>query len=250
MDNSSSDREPIERDSVREIPKWIRRYAQNRTMPLLAFFGVFIVFSAAFGGLGYALRQTYASEQVLGFSLCILATLLVCAALALFIVRGDRLFRAISERYYAREGEVVLGSSSAPRRKLLGWAVTLAFVVCLLGSVALASLGHLPARYMQPVTALYTVPFLVFLTLQNRAVAGLLPLLWPVLYTAHAALVAVGAFPSTGRWPKAHMLIATIGYGSFTALVGHIVNRAALHRLRSLAHVDSNDSVFPEAGER
>ena len=66
----------------------------------------------------------------------------------------------------------------------------------------------------------------------------LLPLLWPVLYAAHAALVVVRVFPSSGRWPHAHMLIATVGYGLFTALVGHVVNRVALRRLRRLAHVE------------
>ena len=66
------------------------------------------------------------------------------------------------------------------------------FVCCVIGSVQLGVLGYIPIEYMQPVSALYVVPFLVFLTIWQRPVVGPLSLLWPILYTVHATLIVAG----------------------------------------------------------
>ena len=51
------------------------------------------------------------------------------------------------------------------------------------GSVILGLLGYLPGgKYMQPISAVYVVPFLVALNFLMRPTAGNIPLLWPLLY--------------------------------------------------------------------
>jgi len=250
MSTSGVKHDKTERDNVRQIPKWTRRYAQSRTVAVMVTFGFIILFNVVIGGSSYWCGRSYRSGQMFGFWVCLPVTVLGCVGLLLFSFKGHRLIQRISERYYAKEGNVALGPTDGEGGRALLLVVAGAFGACIVGSVVLGLLGYIPQEYMQPVSALYMVPFMVFLTVKMRAVAGFLPLLWPILYTAHAVAIVVGFLPSTGHWGGAHMMIATVGYGLLSALVAHIINRVALHRLRRLAHVENQENDGPEVEER
>jgi hypothetical protein len=94
---------------------------------------------------------------------------------------------------------------------------------------------------MQPVSALYVVPFLVFLYLWQRPIISSLALLWPILYAIHAILVVAGVPIQFGKpWIFLNMLIPVFGYGFLTYMIGHLYSRYALRRLKTAAHLQEN----------
>jgi hypothetical protein len=89
---------------------------------------------------------------------------------------------------------------------------------------------------MQPVSAIYVVPFLLTLLLVLRPAVGPIMFLWPALYILHAALILAGApILFVGRWEILNMLIPTVGYGMLVGLIAHVYSRFALWKLRRIA---------------
>jgi len=101
---------------------------------------------------------------------------------------------------------------------------------------------------MQPISAIYCVPFLVFLAYILRGEASPLMMLWPALYALHAILIVAGApIVFAGRWNGLNMLIPGAGYGLLVGLLGHVYSRFALRRLRKAARAGLD--ADSEAGE-
>ena len=117
--------------------------------------------------------------------------------------------------------------------------MVMGFGSCVVASVTLGIFGYIPIRYMQPVSAIYMVPFLVVIWFLIRPASSGLFLLWPALYGLHAVLLVAGVpILFSGKWDCMNMLLPTIGYGLLTTLVMHIYSRFALGRLRHLARTD------------
>ena len=136
----------------------------------------------------------------------------------------------LNARLYKSEGRVTVETTHDSRGKFV---VPALFGMCVLGQVALGS--YIPARYQQPVSALYVIPFLLFLVLSGKSVGGVAVVLWPILYALHAVLLLAGApVLFQGKWEALNMLIPTAGYGALSFLVGHLYSRFALRRLRQL----------------
>ena len=113
------------------------------------------------------------------------------------------------------------------------------FGTCIFATVNLGIVFEIPIKYMQPISALYMVPFLVGLWFLMRPMAGCLALLWPLLYAIHAILIVSGApILFTGPWYVLNMLIPVAGYGMLSALVSHLYSRVALRRLKRLTQAD------------
>jgi hypothetical protein len=92
---------------------------------------------------------------------------------------------------------------------------------------------------MQPVSAIYVVPFLLVLHLMIRPAAGKLMLLWPTLYALHAILVVAGApILFSGHWKGLNMLMPIAGYGLLTSLICHLYSRYALRKVKRLAQME------------
>jgi hypothetical protein len=91
---------------------------------------------------------------------------------------------------------------------------------------------------------------MVALNLIMRPITGYIPLLWPLLYSLHAALIVAGApIAFSGRWESSNMLVPTVGYGLLTSLVGHIYSRWALHEARAIAGRQLDRGEVEEAGD-
>ncbi len=233
---------PSEAD-LREISVWSRRYAQNRSVPVLVSLLLFTVVFGAIGGSSYLVGWSYLAGHR---ALVAPAVALLALALALWIwsmtPASAHFIRRISDRAYRGEGEATLSAGGPPRR--LDRAVAVAFGVSIGVSVALGVAGIIPLRYMQPVSALYSVPFLLYLCRRQRRMIGPLAYLWPILYATHAVLLLLGApIYFSGPLQTLNMLVPTIGYGLLAALAGHLYSRFALRKLRRLA------AAGPEEGE-
>jgi len=236
-------------EKLKEIPKWTRKYAQNRTLPFLVTMAIFLLLFLGIAGPSYFGGKAYKAGDMPVFWICIFVVVIADAALIFFCIPkwGGKFIVRISRRLYGEEGIVSLPlperiKERVKKRRWLVYVVGLVFACCVVASVLLGMLGYIPIEYMQPVSAIYCVPFLVLLAIWQRPMIGPLSplsLLWPALYAAHAVLVVVGApIQFSGQWQGLNMLIPVVGYGALSGLLGHIYSRYALKRLKKIAHLE------------
>ncbi|MCK5472610.1 MAG: hypothetical protein KAI59_01145, partial [Planctomycetes bacterium] len=230
---------------LKEIPKWIRKYAQNRTAPVLIGLVIFLFIFAGIAIPSYFGGKAYRSGNMLLLWICILSQMIVIPALIFCSVPkwGGKFIERISRRLYSREGDVFVSvPESMQKKRWLGYAVAMVFASCVFLSVKLGSLGYLSIKYMQPISAVYGVPFLVFLYCMQRPNISSLALLWPILYGIHAILVVAGVPIQFGEpWMFLNMLIPIAGYGILCGLAGHIYSRYALKKLKMASRLDKKE---------
>jgi hypothetical protein len=220
---------------LEQIPTWARRYAQNRTLPVLVSLLIFTAGSAVFGGLSYLTAWAYkAGERLLAGSAVLVLSGFAVWWLWFSFVGGAAIIRRISERLYQGEGSVMAAPSDEEKSGRPPLAAFL-FMFCVVASIGLGFLEFYPITLMQPVSALYVVPFLCYLGLKLRRVGSPFMFLWPALYGIHAILMVAGAPIRLG--PALDIIVPVFGYGLLAALAGHIYSRIALRRMRSLARV-------------
>lgn len=222
--------------SVRDIPLWLRRYAQNRSVYMLLSMGIFAVLFAGICGFSHLAGRAHRAGQY-GHFVCFLAIglIFVVADVYVSVPRfGGRWIAECCERLGTEKGRVELRSAK-PRRGLR-W-IGFAFAACVLGSVIGGHSGLISSHLMQPVTAVYVVPFLTILVFVQRPKSSYTLLIWPVLYAVHAISILAGAPVFTGRWKALNYLLPTFGYGLLTAVIAQIYSSYALLRLKRLAKV-------------
>ncbi len=222
------------------ISKWARAYAQNRSLGVVVFMIVFLLLSAAIGGPSYLAGVAYRSGAMPLFWVSI--ALLVPASGALIYLStprcGGKLMEGVVQRLYAKEGHVAF-SPPCGRARIWGAVMVACFAASLIASVILEFTLEIPFKYMQPISALCVVPFVIGLWFLIRPMVGYAALLWPALYATHAILILAGApILLTGPWEGLNILIPMAGYGMLSALVGHFYSRFALAQLKRLTRVD------------
>jgi len=234
-------------EKLKEIPKWTRKYAQNRTIPVLIALSINscifagIVIPSYFGG------KAYRSGNLILFWICIFVLAVAMISLAFFCIPkwGGKFIGRISQRLYNREGNVLISVPETIKKKLwIGYVVAMIFGSCILGSVILGFMGYFTIEYMQPISAVYVVPFLVFLYRWQRPIVSPIMLLWPILYAIHAIGIVAGApIVFSGNLIPLNMIVPVFGYGLLTFLIGHLYSRYALKKLKTAAHLqeDTNE---------
>ncbi len=229
---------PADFDNLRDTVHWSRTYAQNRSLPvllyLLAYGGIFLLLSGLAAGGGMATKAGY---PVLGI-LALIGFFVVYGLLMYFVIskRGRGWVEQQLQRPYAKEGTVRIKSDRRAQHPYLGYVVGPLFGICIVGEVLLGLCGYLPIRLMQPVSALYCVPFLVFLWWWQRPASTWVMLLWPALYGAHAVVLISGLpIPTDGSWAMFHSMVPMVAYGGIAAFLSHLYSRYALRRLRRLS---------------
>ena len=226
-----------ELQEAKQMQHWVRRYAQNRSLPVLFNLAIFLLLWVAISVPSYWGGVAYRSGNFFVFAVCL--AVLAVALLATIYVSipsyGGRRLKKIGEALYANEGRVTIAAGTG-RPRWWGVALATVFLICVTGSVVLGVLGYLPdGKYQQPISAIYCVPFLVGLNLLMRPAAGYLLLLWPLLYTVHALLILAGApIVFSPPWDSLNMLIPVVGYGAVTAMISHLYSRWALHNVRTI----------------
>ena len=238
MDESTG-KEQDKAGDLLQIPKWVRRYVQTRTVNMLVALVVGLGIGAAIFWPSILSEESYRSGNTVWFWVWKCALIPALGIMVFFSVPswGGKLLERIGKRYYSKEGYVALGPAMTKKNKMLSGSVTVLFVICVMGSGVLGNRGYIPIEYIQPVSALYVVPFMVFRVFTPRPGMSLLKLLWPFLIGLHAVLIVSGAPIQLGsRWqPVLDMLISFVGFGIVTALTSHFYNRFALREVRRLA---------------
>ena len=248
--NSDEDKkiETQDVEKVKDITKWTKRYAENRTLTFIVSMVVFLVLFGAIGLPSYFGGRAYRDGNMVLFWICMF--FVICACLATFILSvprwGLKFNNLLTRRLYRKEGEVVFARGKQTKKhKTIGMIGGTIFGVCILLSVVSAFVFNWPIKYMQPISALYVVPFIIFIGIWQSPVvspAGFLSWLWPVLYGVHAILIVAGVPIVFERpWIGLNMLIPTVGYGLLCGLAGHFYSRYALRKLKAAAKVNEGE---------
>jgi hypothetical protein len=234
---------------LKEIPKWVRRYAQNRTLTgqaaavIAVLFGMVVAVVVAFPWVLAAagLRRGNVILGCVGIvvSVAIHVSLLVYI-LGFFRKNPGLMDQKIDQWIYGRDG-----SASIPVPKLtktMEWLDIVggaAAVICMLGSMYLMIKGYIACKYVQPVSALYLVPALVSEYLFRRPKVGPLVLLCPILYAIHAILIVAGVpIFFAGDLCMFTIFLPLLGYAFLGCVIGHLYSRYALKKLRGIAHLE------------
>lgn len=228
---------------MQEMSRWARVYAQNRTLGFIVFQVGFVLLAVAIGGSSYLAGKAYLDRNTPLFVACIVVLVLAMAAVVYCSIPwwGGRRLEQMTKDLYEKEGSVTIAVPHSGKRKVVAAITGVSFGVCILASVLLGMFWYIPPWCMQPISALYVVPFLVILFLLMRPAVGLAMLLWPVLYALHAILILAGVpILFTGKWEGLNMLLPIAGYGLLAGVVGHIRSRTALRHLRQLAQADQS----------
>ncbi len=226
-------------NSIKEIPKWTRRYVQNRTVPFLLTLSLFLVWSYLAGTGSKLAREAFRAGNMTEFYFAMTVVVAMVALLVWSFVPGWGWgwMKRLTNRIQKESGDAALPVPADQKNP--NWRRQLLPGVFMLGvpiSVVLTRMGYLPHEYVQPVSALYAVPFLIATFITMRSIMSPVYLLWPILYGTHAILVVAGApIQFEGQWESLNMLIPTIGYGLLTGVVGFLFGQYSLTRLRDIA---------------
>jgi hypothetical protein len=236
MTTHKNDREPS--DEIRDIPKLMQEYSKGRRAThFLVFMIIFLAFSAAIGIPSKLAGNAYRSGNMLLFGICIAFLIPTVILLICFSIPplGGRWLERIGDRFNSKEGYVT--SPSPDKVMKLTWKIYMAlflFVGSIETCVILGLLGYIPDGYMQPISAIYTVPFLLFMAFQlNINGFGALPFAWAILYALHAILVVAGApIQFQGEWKSLNILLPIAGYGLLLGMIAYIGNRLTYRKLK------------------
>ena len=243
MNNHSVDKNP---EGIKDIPKWTKKYAESRTGPVIVYFIIFLLLSASIGGASLLTGWLYMKGYMVLFGLTIIVDVLLILLVIFLSIPpnwgGINWPEKISHRlFYLKEGNVQLQFEETPKSKRNLYIAIVLFLFCVEADIVLGLAGLLPIKYMQPISAIYVVPFLIFIIhAKGKMDFGLVSYLWPFLYALHAILVVAGVPIQFGGHLEAfNMLIPIVGYGMLCAIIGHIYNRFALRKLRQLSREEN-----------
>ena len=246
---------PGNSDKLKEIPKWTRRYAQNRTLTtlvLIVMITLFSMFIAVLVGFLSALAFAgFRKGNILLSCVGIAVLIAVIAAIVKFYIfmlakfggKNKGLLDQIVDRWiYSREGIASMPMPEAAKKtKWSEIIISIVYMVCLLGSMNLAMRGYIPDKYFIPLTALFVVPFNVYLYFIQRPRLGPVLVLCPILYSIHALLIIAGVpIYFTGIYAVPLNLFVPLIYTFITYLIGHLYSRYALKKLKSLTHLEGD----------
>ena len=233
-------------EKLKEIPKWTRKYAQNRTLTTFALIGMicliggFIAFPISFG-----IAAIMGGNMPLT-RICVALFAATLILLIIFALKFGGKYRGlidqkIDQRIYGKEGTASMPQPKSTKKKWLDVVSGVVISICILGSMHLSINGYIAFKYLQPVSALYFVPFLVFQYFLQRPRLGPLFLICPILYTIHAILIVAGVpIFFTGNLGVLNMFLPFFGYTFLAYIIAHIYSRYALKKLKTAAHFQEN----------
>ena len=242
-------------EKLKEIPKWTRKYAQNRTLTILVLMVMAVLFGVFFAVLvGFPLILAVAGfwkgNMILG---CVGIAVLVAALVAIlkfyifiFAKYGGKnkgLLDQIIDRWiYGKEGTASMPQPKLSKKmKRLDIVFAIVYLVCLIGSMELAMLGYIPVKYFLPFMALFVVPFGVYQYFIMRPRLGPVILIFPILYAIHAILIVAGVpIFFTGTFAVPFNMFLPVIYNFLAFMIGHLYSRCALKKLKGLTHLEGD----------
>src|SRR3954465_4424342 len=111
MDETSEPKDN-EMNEAKQVQTWVRRYAQNRSLPVLFNLAVFLLLWVAISLPSYWGGVAYRRGNPVVFAICLVVVL--CALLATLYISvpdwGGRRLQKVGEKLYAKEGRVTIAT--------------------------------------------------------------------------------------------------------------------------------------------
>ena len=244
-------------EKLKEIPKWTRKYAQNRTLTIIVLTAMIMLFSIVFAGLiGFPLGLASAGfrkgNMVLGY-VGIAVSVAVFVAMLIFLVITLKKFggknrglldQLIDKWTYGKEGTVAVSKPKSSKKKIcLEILCSVILFICFFGTWMLAAHGYIAYKYLQPISALYFVPLMVcgWYFFQSPRM-GPIYLLHPILFAIHAILIVAGVpmFFADEAFCILSVCLPYMGYGFLAYAISHIYSRHALKKLKDISHLEGD----------
>ena len=226
--NVEQNQVPQDTEKLKEIPKWARRYAESRTVPLIIFSLIFIVL---FGGVSLGVYCFLKGK----FILAAIMMVLYVAGFIYFVITWDR----HETRYFTKTG-IPQSESIKQIRKYMPLPLILFVVI----DVIMEQRGVFPAHLSVPISAVYVCPLLIFAN-WRWAKGSFIGYLWAGLYGAWAIAilfkVPILTFSEGGirlMNPGDEMYLAVPVTGLITGLIAYIYSRHAKKKLKEIAHLE------------
>jgi len=241
-------------EKLKEIPKWTRKYAQNRMLTPIVLMVMLMLFSMLFaGGMAFLLALAVAGFLKGNIVLGCIGTAILVVGLAVIVKYYIAFFKKyggknrglidqiIGRWIYGKEGIASIPPPKVTKKmRGLDYLVGAILLVYMLGVNHLCIMGYIAFKYQQPLMALFFVPVFVFeyyFLLQPKV--GPITLLWPTLYAIHAILILAGVpIFFTGYMRFWNMFIPLVGYFLLAYMIGHLYSRYALKKLKGLTHLE------------
>ena len=251
MNSKHNHKLPIEgTERLKEIPKWTRRYAQNRMLTvfvliaMMSFIGAVPAFLLAFMWAAF----TKGNMILAGVGIALSVAILIFYVIFILKFGGKNrglIDRRIDKWIYGNEGTLSIPKPElTKKKKWVELAVTIVCCSLFIGTMYLGMENLIPVKYVQPVTALYYVPFMIFswYFLRNPTMMGSICLLKPILYAIHAILIVAGVpiFFKGQFGVILNMSLPLVVYGLLTHIISHIYSRYALRKLKGLTHLEGD----------
>ena len=253
--NVEKNQEPIETEKLKEIPKWTRKYAQNRTLTPYVHIVIIVLISLGITFLLYVAGGAFVKGKMILFLVCIAVLVAILIGLIFSVSKfGGKnkgwIYQRVNQWIYQRIDQWIYGkegTASVPEPKLtkkkkwLEFVVGAVFFICIIGTIYFSMEGYIAFKYQQPVTAIYFVPFGVYEYFLRRSRFGPLVLICPILYTIHAILIVAGApIYFTGDFDGIiwNMFLPAVGYTFLAHVIAHLYSRYALKKLKGLTHLE------------
>ena len=234
-------------EKLKEIPKWTRKYAQNRTLTTFVLIVMICLMSMVIGVPLALTMMAFMRGNMILFWGCIAVSVAIFISLIILVSKfGGKNRGLIDQRIdkwiYRKEGTATVPVPKLTKKKKWSDIVSgVIILICVLGSMYLSALDYISFKYLQPVSAIFIVPFFVFQYFLQRPRLGPLLLICPILYTVHAILIVAGVpIFFTGILGTLNMFLPVFGYTFLAYVIGHLYSRYALKKLKALTH--------PEAG--
>jgi len=244
---------PLQPGDPRLLVQWTRRYAKSRTIGFLVqwVFIVVIVMVIAMASSLTTIAYEQGQQGLFYLSVLFMAGCIGGLAWFSFSPWGGEIIWRVTQWLYGGEGYASYSADSGERATPL-WLTALGggMVMYHLLLALLVSFRMISILDMQPLSALYMVPFLSAMILRQDL--GFWAWFWPGLYAAHGIAVALGMpVVFRGQWQLMNMIVPVFGYGLFAILLGHAYSRYALYRLKNIARSGLGDAGGDggEAGE-
>ncbi len=233
----------------REILKWTERYARSRTIYFLIQWSVIVCIIFVIVLITNLAQQAYISgnKSLFYISVVFLSFLFI---FFLWISSSKKVADLVWQAtlwFYKNEGYVL---PTERRKGMPRWVIALIglMIAYHIMGAGLIFLKYLSIQYIQPFSAIVLVPVLFILIYYQDL--GFWAWLWPILYGVHAILLVIGfpiSFPKD--WYLLNIVVPVFGYGLLAILVGHIYNRYALWKLKSLANLGEMTNLGSEPEE-
>ncbi len=228
-------------ESLRRIAWWRRGHDRKPTAAGHLIHAVLVIIVFFFPAiLAWSLRLIFTEEWVAVECIILLIGLLAYLGFLIFslvwmLIPGNmERYRQFCDRLGSKLIRGKPTSAVDVPRSPLYYVVSGLFILCWLVHWLLTQRGILPWEYYQPIIALYLLPFLASLQVQQRV--GWWTWLFIVLYGLHSVAVVAGA-PIQSEGENAtlwNIALPLFGYMFLSILVGTLHSRFALSRLKKL----------------